>query len=688
MNTQMQKSKKTLVLIIGFLLGGLPFYPVLAQETFVHPGGLHTLEDLVRMKTQVAAKAHPWIDAWEQLIKDPLAQHTYQAKPVRDMNNRQLLNKDAHAAYLNAIRWFISGDERHAACAVGIFNAYASVVDQIPSTGKTDIVGLGGIGISGMAMAAEIMRVYDGWEKADFERFKHMMETYFYPVCHDFLTHHNGACVDYYWANWDANNILALMAIGVLCDNAAIFNEGVTYFKEGVGTGSIKHAVTHVHDKGLGQWQESGRDQEHAQLGVGLLGYACQIAWNQGLDLFGYANNRLLAGAEYVAAYNQNRAVPFAFYTNCQPANHQWPAINGRGRLDDRPIWELLYNHYGVRQGLAAPYTQRMAELMRPEKGSTDHFGYGTLTFTRDAKASPYPPHPAPGKPASLNATAGSGRVLLSWETPPDHTANGYVLQRSTSMEEGFQPIATLSEQTGTRFTDTRVVDGVTYFYRVAGVNQAGRGAWSALSEGVKPQALTELPAPWRHAELSTSIKGGSQFAPVAGSTVVLTSYGSDVGGRSDQTAFCYQHLTGDATFTACIRDLRGKVGKTGLMMRASLDPAALCVALTLGEIGGRFVRMSCRVGGTSKGTSMGTSMGTSEGTSTLGNTYTWLPAWFRLQRKGDVFSAYESSDGVTWFLIGRTEIPMPSSYVVGFAGTTTEKGVALVTTFDHVTIE
>jgi hypothetical protein len=109
MNTQMQKSKKTLVLIIGFLLGGLPFYPVLAQETFVHPGGLHTLEDLVRMKTQVAAKVHPWIDAWEQLIKDPLAQHTYQAKPVRDMNNRQLLNKDAHAAYLNAIRWFISG---------------------------------------------------------------------------------------------------------------------------------------------------------------------------------------------------------------------------------------------------------------------------------------------------------------------------------------------------------------------------------------------------------------------------------------------------------------------------------------------------------------------------------------------------------------------------------------------------
>jgi len=32
----------------------------------------------------------------------------------------------------------------------------------------------------------------------------------------------------------------ALIAIGVLCDNRAIFDEGVTYYKSGAGTGNMK----------------------------------------------------------------------------------------------------------------------------------------------------------------------------------------------------------------------------------------------------------------------------------------------------------------------------------------------------------------------------------------------------------------------------------------------------------------
>ena len=151
------------------------------------------------------------------------------------------------------------------------------------------------------------------------------------------------------------------------------------------------------------------------------MGTACQIAWNQGLDLFGYDNNRLLAGAEYTAKYNQMQDVPFKYYNNCQPANHKWPAINGRGRLDDRPVWEMLYNHYVVRRGLSAPYVQRMAELMRPEHGSKDHFGYGSLTFALEATACP--PHPVPGRATGLKATAGVGGIIIktSKKNNPDN---------------------------------------------------------------------------------------------------------------------------------------------------------------------------------------------------------------------------------------------------------------------------
>ena len=39
--------------------------------SFVHPGGLHTLADLERMRTNVLAGNHPWIDGWQQLLRDP-----------------------------------------------------------------------------------------------------------------------------------------------------------------------------------------------------------------------------------------------------------------------------------------------------------------------------------------------------------------------------------------------------------------------------------------------------------------------------------------------------------------------------------------------------------------------------------------------------------------------------------------
>ncbi len=47
-------------------------------------------------------------------------------------NSRQKASADAHAAYLNAIRWYVSGDEAYARCAVNICNAWSETVNQIP----------------------------------------------------------------------------------------------------------------------------------------------------------------------------------------------------------------------------------------------------------------------------------------------------------------------------------------------------------------------------------------------------------------------------------------------------------------------------------------------------------------------------------------------------------------------------
>ena len=335
-------------------------------QPFVHPGGLHTQADLDRMKAKVAAGEHPWIDGWNALVQDRKAQSDYKASPNSHMASRQRAQDDANAAYLNALRWIISGDTAHADCAVRIFNAWSKTVNEIPR--GNDQPGLSGIPIGTFAIAAELLRSYPGWSAADQTRFKRMLLDYFYPVCHDFLTRHNGRCDSAYWANWDTCNMRAIIAIGVFCDDRAKFDEAVEYFKHGRGTGSISNAAPFRFEGGLVQWQESGRDYAHVMGGQGLLMEMCQIAWNQGLDLFSYDNNRLLGAAEHTAQYTLWKGVPYTYYNNCENANQFYISENYHGRLA-ASHFELVYNHYVVLKGLKAPNVKLFADAASSRAG-------------------------------------------------------------------------------------------------------------------------------------------------------------------------------------------------------------------------------------------------------------------------------------------------------------------------------
>jgi len=667
--------KKQLLAITPLLLL-FAFPPLAGAQTFVHPGGLHTQADLDRMKAKVAAGAHPWIDDWNLLITDRQAQNNYGASPQANLgSNRQRADADAHAAYLNAIRWYISGDPSFADCAVRICNAWSSTVNQVPT--GTNIPGLSGIAIFDFALAAEVLRIYPAWTVADFAQFKNMMTTYFYPVCHDFLTNHNGACITNSWANWDICNIGALIAMGVLCDDTAKYNEAVSYFKTGAGNGSIVNAVNVVHPGNLGQWQESGRDQEHAQLGVGMLGYACQVAWNQGLDLFGFSSDRLLSGAEYVAQTNLWDPVPYTFYNNCQNARQDWVSINGRGRLDDRPIWELLYNHYVVLEGKVSPGVQAMAQLVRPERGSADHFGYGTLTFTQDATASLYPPSPVPATPTAMTARPGVGQVTLNWTAPPGNTVQGYIVRRATSSGGPYTTIYSTASNTTPQYTDWTATNGTTWYYVVASINQAGTSGNSAQVSATPMAASTTLPAGWTNQDIGTvSVAGSASYASAEKNTYLVSGEGSGIGSNYDSYNYTSRKVTGDVLFTARIWNVTGTLAKTGIMIRESLDPDAKMLVMKLGDVGGREAGFGTRstTGGYVRWLG--------------GNDYTWLPAWFRLQRSGNDFTAFESSDGLTWFNVGTSTVTMDSTYYVGLAacsGSTT--GAFDNTTFDNVTV-
>ena len=378
------------------LLGGCLCQTAVAA---VHPGMLHTDADFTRMATQVAANAQPWKGSWDLLVASTNSQSSWGPRAVSVINrgtspdNCALLYNDAAAAYQNALRWKVTGDTAHADKAVQILNAWGYTLTGI--TGNADRFLAAGLYGYEIANAAEIMRTYSGWAPADFTQFKNMMVSVFYPMNNDFLLNHNTAHIQNYWANWDLCNMASILSIGILCDDQAKIDQAVNYFKTGGGNGSINNAVPILHSPTLGQWQEAGRDQEHSLMGIGLMATICEMAWNQGIDLYSYNNKRFMAGAEYVARYNNMKTVPFSFYSWRSGTGGGSAQTNGvvsnAGQGATRAIWDTIVGHYSHRLGIYIPEIEEKAAATRPDGGPQygvhgsqfDQLGFTTLTCYR-----------------------------------------------------------------------------------------------------------------------------------------------------------------------------------------------------------------------------------------------------------------------------------------------------------------
>jgi hypothetical protein len=401
----------------GPLLAALFLASQASGQGFVHPGLLHRQADLDRMEAKVAAGAEPWLSGWKRLAANSHSAATYAARPVDTLyrgtgtpENYARLFNDAAAAYALALRWHVSGSAEHGEAALRILDAWSAQLKQI--SGTSDKYLAAGIYGYQLANAAELMRGHPGWAGADFRRFQEMLLAVFLPLNRDFLARHNGACISHYWANWDLVNMASLLAIGVLCDRRELFDEAVAYFKGGAGNGAVDKAIWFLHPGGLGQFQESGRDQGHSLLGIGMLGIICEMAWNQGVDLYGHDDNRVLKGAEYVARYNNGLDVPYAAYDNCDQVDQTAISPDGRGQA--RPIWALVYHHYSGRRSLAAPNcAARPRRIARPRRRRCGpRAGAGTTGPTAGASTrSATGPWPTPRIPGYRRCYGRCGRA-------------------------------------------------------------------------------------------------------------------------------------------------------------------------------------------------------------------------------------------------------------------------------------
>jgi hypothetical protein len=332
------------------------------EETgFVHPGGLHKQSDLDRMKLMVRAGVEPYASAARELANHARARFDYvvrgsdlQTVVNRDGTNGPEFESDATAAYLNALMWAVTGDERHAEKCVEIFNAWRNVTEV--TGGGTEALNAGLFAWK-MVEAAEIIKsTFDGWSAADVQAFSNMLVRpgYSNSEVPASLTESNGT---FYWriyrgdpgrhGNQDLIAWRAMITMGVFLDNRIMFERALRYFKgephrsddlpyasgpppAGVQSADNEYFTTYQvgastnaeADHGYngvlehyvwpsGQNQESSRDQQHAFFGLGICAGIAEVAWNQGDGVYNALDYRLLKGFEHMARYNVSSLASF-----------------------------------------------------------------------------------------------------------------------------------------------------------------------------------------------------------------------------------------------------------------------------------------------------------------------------------------------------------------------------------------
>jgi hypothetical protein len=182
------------------------------------------------------------------------------------------------------------------------------------------------------------------------------------------------------------------------------------------------------------------------------------------------------------------------------------------------------------------------------------------------------------------------------------------------------------------------------------------------------------LPAPWTTQDVGAV--GAAGTAAYAAGVFQVTGSGTNIGGTSDQFRFVSQPMSGDGEFVARITSVQNTSlnSKGGIMVRESMAPDSPNVAMVL--TGGNRFQFQVRP-----------SAGAAT-TMTSGNQSP--PHWVKLVRSGDTFSAYRSSNGVTWTLYPASPVvvPMSTNVFVGLVMTSNDNSVLGTAVMDNVAKE
>lgn len=196
----------------------------------------------------------------------------------------------------------------------------------------------------------------------------------------------------------------------------------------------------------------------------------------------------------------------------------------------------------------------------------------------------------------------------------------------------------------------------------------------AATLDNVTVNAGAQLPSPWLKTDIgSVGIAGDAGFA---GGVFTLHGSGADIWDTADAFHFVYRPMSGNGQIIARVTgvELTDVWAKAGVMIRETLAPDARHASVFLTAGNGLAFQRRASAGGLSEHTAGGSSL---------------APIWVKLIRKGNLFTAYSSTDGATWTQIGQpVSISMTTNVYIGLAVTSHNNSVSCASTFDNVGVK
>jgi len=182
-------------------------------------------------------------------------------------------------------------------------------------------------------------------------------------------------------------------------------------------------------------------------------------------------------------------------------------------------------------------------------------------------------------------------------------------------------------------------------------------GVFNTISVLITDPTAT-LPAPWSQALLGTAAMFNAPAVSgigMTGSTVIGSSMiGGDFGGSVDDGNFIYRPITGDACLTAYINSNQPAASWASLMVLLARDTPFAASSNMAGVAPGGY------------GTNFTDKINSSFSSSTVlsnSNPSNCTPCWVRLSRVGNLFTAQQSKDNITWNTVGTVTLSsMPTT--------------------------